>query len=210
MERVPLGDVRDPGGELEQRTADEHDDRNPLQRVCDRADRRPLPQPRVDRPQFRQQQRYARQPGRHVQALGEPVEPHRPGRPREPRRRMLHEMGDQTGGKARPEGDTEPDPEQRGHPRVMQPAGEPALAQRSTPQGLRRRWQRAGEGVHISNVGPPAATRHPPRITGRGRRQPAPSGVPQRPGSPLTRCALTDAAWNPPAAAGSGRPRPGR
>ena len=80
-EDVPVLDVRDPGGEQEERARHEQRDRHPLDGHGGRRRRRPGEQPRDHRPQLRQQDRHGDQAARDVHALRERVEPRRPRRP---------------------------------------------------------------------------------------------------------------------------------
>ena len=80
---VPLLDVEDPGDELEDRAADEQQQRQPFQCVRRAAQRRPLEQLRQYRPQLGQQDRDEHQPQGDVQALVDSVQPHRVGGPGE-------------------------------------------------------------------------------------------------------------------------------
>ena len=59
--------------------------------------RRPLPQLGIDRPQFQQQKRYAREADRNVQTLSEAVQHHRPRREGESPLRMLGEVACEAG-----------------------------------------------------------------------------------------------------------------
>ena len=74
---VPVQGVEEAGRQLHQRRGDEHEDREPLERVRGRPDGRPAEQVRVDRPELDQQQRDGGDAGGDVQALRDPVGPHR-------------------------------------------------------------------------------------------------------------------------------------
>ena len=82
---VPAGDVGHAGHEQEHGAADEGEERQALDRVQHRPDRRPLDQARVDHPQLGQQQRDRREPRDDVEALRHPVQPGRSRRGVEPR-----------------------------------------------------------------------------------------------------------------------------
>ncbi len=74
-ERVPVLRVHDPGHELEHGARDEQRDREPLDRLRGRGDRRPREQARHHRPQLRQQERHRDQADVHVQALRDRIQP---------------------------------------------------------------------------------------------------------------------------------------
>jgi hypothetical protein len=83
MPRVVELDVEDAGGELEDRAADQAEDREALDRVGGAAQRRPGEQPRRDRPQLGQEQRHRDNADGDVDSLVDGVEPRRRRRPAE-------------------------------------------------------------------------------------------------------------------------------
>ena len=94
--RVPLGGVREPGGELEDRRAHEQRDRSTLEQVQrDRASRRMGTSAKSfgkTEQSLTRSSGTAAVPDRYVHALGDPVEPDRPGRDRQPGRLVLVEV----------------------------------------------------------------------------------------------------------------------
>jgi hypothetical protein len=118
--RVRRCDVERAGHELERRSTDQDQHETLLDGVTDRAEDRALEQLRVDRPELGQEQRDARQPAEHVDALAHAIEVHRARRPQQPGRRVLEVVRHQPGEEAERERDAERDPEPRRDTRVVQ------------------------------------------------------------------------------------------
>ena len=108
---------------------DEREDREPFERVRDARERRPREELGVDGPELGEQQRNRREPGRDVQALGDAVQAGRTRRKEEPTRRVLREVGVQTGQEADRERDAERGSEQCGVAFVVQAARERSVLQ---------------------------------------------------------------------------------
>ena len=107
------------------RAADQRDEAEALERLGGTPDRRPAEQLGPHRPQLGQQQGNGGDPGDDVDALVHPVEVDRVHRQVEPGRRVLGQVVDQPGGEAQGEGHPQGHPQHRGHPLVVQRAGEP-------------------------------------------------------------------------------------
>ena len=146
-ELVPLLDVEDPGDELENRAADEQQQRQPFQRVRRAAQRRPLEQLRQHRPQLGQQDRDEHQPQGDVQALVDPVQPHRvrgPGEQVEPEQSLavggvvdpvevgvVGGVGQQAGDEHHRDAGQQDQAEDRGQPRAPDRASPERTAERA-------------------------------------------------------------------------------
>ncbi len=151
-EQILQLDVEQPGEELEQRSAHEEEQRDPLQRVGDGADRRQGEEPGNHGPQFRQQDGDEDDPHRDVEPLGHPVQPVRAGRPGEQveaqqplvRRLVVHRVQIRVVGRVRHQArhEEQSDPAEQNE---AEHGGEPDPAYGTAPEPGRRR-ETSGQG----------------------------------------------------------------
>ena len=124
---VPVGDVGDTGGKLEQSTTHQGDEAEALQGMGDASDWGIGEKIRIDDPQLRQQQGNGDDPGEDMNALGNPEEVDGAHGKVEPVWRVLGEIIHHAGEEAHGEADAEHDAHDRSQPFAVQRAVEAPL-----------------------------------------------------------------------------------